>query len=50
MYCVAFLVFDGRLKTVYIGSDMVENDGEDEEIVVGRPWPGSPMREVTIEE
>ena len=29
---------------------MVEDDGEDEEIIVGRPRPRSPMRQVAVDE
>lgn len=48
-YSVALGVFDGRLGPVEIGTCVVEDNREDEEIVIGGPGPGSPVRQVAID-
>lgn len=49
-YRVALVVLDRSLQSVEVGGHVVEDHGEDEEVVVGGPGPGSPMGEVPVEE
>jgi len=49
-YGVALGVADGRLGSIEVGGQMIEDDREDEEVVVAWPGPGSPVREVPVEE
>lgn len=49
-YGVALMILDRREFCVEVGGHMVENDGEDQEVVVGGPGPRSPMGKIPIEE
>lgn len=49
-YCIAFCIFDGGLESVEVGGEVVKDYGEDEEVIVGRPRPRSPVGQVSIDE
>ena len=49
-YGVALGILYWGLVAVDVGGGVIEDDGEDEEVVVGGPRPGSPVGEVAIDE